>query len=114
LLSGITHFGYLEEVLGIRAAADPGYFEKCLNVMEEYQKNDNEWWLSSNPIELTKHQVDESILLIPFDVLKSTLIKVLGRSIGDEELSFSNKKLIFEFKEKVKTYTVPIRMVTAC
>ena len=107
MLSGITHFGYLEEVLGIRAAADPGYFEKCLNVMEEYQKNDNEWWLSSNPIELTKHQVDESILLVPFDVLKYALSKVLGRSIEDGEVSFSNKALIAEFKEKVKNYTTP-------
>ncbi len=107
MLSEITHFGYLEEVLGIRAAADPDYFERCINVMNEYQKNNDVWWLSSNPIELSKHQVDELILLIPYDVLKDAFTKVLGRRVEDGEVSFSNKALIAEFKEKVKTYSAP-------
>ena len=107
MLRGITHFGYLEEVLGVRAAADPIYFEQCIKVMDKYEKNHDEWWLSTDPIELTKRQVDESILLIPYDVLKRTFTKVLGRCVGDGEISFSNEELISEFKEKVKTFTAP-------
>ncbi len=107
--SEITNFGYLEEVLGIRAAADPEYFEHCINVMRAYEKNHDAWWLSSDPIELTKRQVDESILLIPYDVLESTFTKVLGRRIRKGEVSFSNKELIAEFKEKVETFSaVPV------
>ena len=100
----MTHFGYLEEILGIRAANDPVYFEKCINVMNQYEKSGNEWWLSANPIELAKHQVDESILLIPFDVLKDALIKVLGRNVDNNEISYTNEVLIAEFKKKVETY----------
>ena len=100
----MTHFGYLEDVLGIRAANDPIYFENCINVMNQYEKLGDEWWLNSNPIELAKHQVDESFLLIPFGILKEALIKVLGRNVDDEEISIKNKVLITEFKNKVKTY----------
>ncbi|MBR6253384.1 MAG: hypothetical protein IKR04_06085 [Clostridia bacterium] len=100
----MTHFGYLEEVLGIRAANNPDYFEKCINVMRSYEKSGDEWWLSANPIELAKHQVDESILLIPFEILKDALIKVLGRNVEDDEISIKNEVLITEFKNKVETY----------
>ena len=104
LQKAITHFGYLEEVLGVRAAHNPDYFEKCIEVMNEYEKSDDEWWLGSDPIELTKHQLNESILLIPFSVLKDTLIKVLGRYVADEEISFTNEALIAEFKRKLLTF----------
>ena len=101
----VTHFGYLEDVLGVRAAKNPSYFDSCIDVMKGYEARNDLWWLyGKDSCELANRQIDERILLIPFDVFKDGLTKVLKRSVSDSEISFTNKALVAEFKEKFKEY----------
>lgn len=101
-----THFSYLEDTLRVRPSHDPSYFEKCINVMKEYEQKGDVWWLKNkDPAELSRRQIDEKILLIPLQIFKSGLSLVLGREVEEKEISFKNNAFIAEFKEKFKSYT---------
>ena len=99
----LTNFEYLEEVLRFKPSSNPDKFQMYLTVMENYSKNGDRWWLEfyGNPEMLALRQLEEPILLIPYDVLQRGVCSVLGRTPAKEELNCSNKALIAEFKQKL-------------
>ena len=68
------------------------YFEK--NLAEAQAKyGENRWWLSSDPIEYVKHQIEEPILMSPLENYQSALTKVLGRDVWDIDMLMSYSRL---------------------
>jgi len=97
-----NHAQYLENMLGFKRSANPKGFDECLRTMEIYEKRGNHWWVDyqNDDVQLAFYQLKEPILLIPSDVLRSGIKKVVNHNVELSEISQSNKALIKEFYDK--------------
>ncbi|MFA4886781.1 MAG: hypothetical protein WC595_01075 [Candidatus Nanoarchaeia archaeon] len=68
------------------------YFENNLT-QARAKYGENKWWLSKDPAELVRYQVEEPILLTPLEQYQSALTKVLGRDIWDIDMLTSYSRL---------------------
>ena len=90
---------YVLEGLEINPATSPERFSQCLDAMVKYDKP---WWseLRGNIVALANAQIDQPVLLIPWNTFKAGVEKVLGRPLMKGELSSANTELIKEFHKK--------------
>lgn len=88
-------FNYLRDELDIHPQSQR--FEECLTAMKKYS---SPWWyeLKGDAKELAAMQMNEPVLLILMNTFKKGVEKVLGRKIGDNELSHNNTELKKEFE----------------
>ena len=90
-------FTYLRDEMDIHPLAE--LFEECLAAMKQYS---SPWWfeLKGNPAELAAKQIHEPALLIHMNTFKKGVEKVIGRKLGEGELTYNNHALKQEFDEK--------------
>ena len=90
---------YVIDYLEINPGKQPERYESCLETMSRYCAP---WWLElkGNPVELANCQIDQPTLLIPWKVFTEGVEKVIGRKLGEKELSSANTSLIEEFHKK--------------
>ena len=107
-VANVNHVTYLEDVLNFKGSSNPGEFQRCLDVMTSYEKRNDSWWTKyyGDDVQLAYHQLKEPVLLIPKEVFKSGIRKVVKHEIKDSELSINNKRLINEFYAKFPSYIV--------
>ena len=107
MVSALTsHVMYLEDFLGFKGSSSPLDFDRCIDVMKKYEQCGNKWWIDNlgNDVQLAYYQLKEPVLLIPKEVFRSGIMKVLGRSISYNELSYKNESLKQEFYDRYPIY----------
>ena len=107
MVEQMTNFSYLEDYLRFRPSSNPAKFDETLNLMENYSKKGDKWWIKyfDDPAKLAARQILEPVLLIPVHILVRGLTLVLGRRPKEEELVPNNDKLIAEFSAKYPHYS---------
>jgi hypothetical protein len=55
-----------------------------LSVTAKY--GENRWWLSSDPVEIARHQVDEAMILAPLGMFREGIKRLIGRYASEEEM----------------------------
>lgn len=77
--------------------------KSIVNTMKKY--GDNHWWENKDPRILAYWQVNEPMLIIPWDIFDSGLQNLLGRKVTDKEYAFDVPQLKLEAEVKYKNLT---------
>lgn len=96
--SAMENFEYIKETLLINPATNPHGFEECLKAMEKYK---TPWWAKERDRRVQANwQIDEPVLLIPWQIFKKGVEDILGYTLEDKELSSDNGDMIIKFHER--------------